>query len=232
MTAGLWALVPVKELGGVKSRLAGLLSAAQRRDLVVAMAADVLRALVGSRRVEHVVLVSGTPELARLTGIADVVSYPGPCTCGLNADLTAAAHWAHRAGARQLLIVHADLPLLTSAAIDRFVGARQNRRERGLLRAARCSKGSGTNLLLAPLPLPLPLSFGAHSLARFRDLAAARGLTFEIRDDPALGTDIDISDDHELLERLFRSGGLPQGATAALLRARSVSAGRLAEAFS
>jgi len=220
MTDGPWALVPVKELGGVKTRLSGILSAAQRRDLVVAMATDVLAALVRASLVERVVLVSGSPDLAELADAARVVLYPGPCRCGLNEDLTAATQWAERQGARQALIVHADLPLLAAVAIDRFVAPRDEAASAGSLRAARCSKGTGTNLLLAPLPLPLPLSFGTDSLMRFRDLAARRGLQFEIRDDPALATDIDLGDDYEALIKIFRSGLLPSGRTAELLGAQ------------
>jgi len=232
MTDGLWALVPVKELGGVKTRLSGILSASQRRDLVVAMATDVLRALVRARQVERVVLVSGTPDLAALTAVADVVRYPGSCHRGLNEDLTAASVWAERHGARQVLIVHADLPLLTSAAIDRFVTAPNDAVPAGALRAAMCSKGTGTNLLLAALPLPLPLTFGPDSLSRFRDLAAKRGLRFDIRDDPALATDIDLGCDYEALVRIFRSGALPSGRTAELLAAHGSDATLLAEALS
>lgn len=217
MTTRLWALVPLKNLDGVKTRLSGLLSPSARRELALAMARDVAAALAQSRTVERVVLVSSVPDLPHLLGVPGISTYCGAESRGLNEDLGDAAHWAREQGATHALIAHADLPLLSPAAIDRFAAPlRGGKRFRGL-RAASCKQGSGTNLLLAPLPLPLPLVFGRDSLARFRAEAAQRGLALDVRHDPLLAADIDELGDYEALEDLFEHGGLHDGATAALL---------------
>lgn len=210
----LWALVPLKNLSGAKTRLAQALTDSRRMALVMAMAHDVVAALARSRSVERVALVSDIPDLPRQIGVAGVVSHPGAGQRGLNEDLAAAALWAGGQGASHVLIAHADLPLLTPGLIDRFAASAPA----GGLRAACCKHGSGTNLLLAPLPLPLPLVYGAGSLARFRSLAGAAGLPFDVRRDPLLAADIDEPADYEALRLHCARGGGRDSATASLLR--------------
>lgn len=210
----LWALLPLKDLAAAKTRLAGSLDAPLRRKLALAMARDVAFALAGARAVSRVVLVSNIPDLPQLLGVASITCQLATGVRGLNRDLTAAAAWAARSGATRVLIAHGDLPLLTAEAVDRFVADA----DAAQLRAACCHQGSGTNLLLAQLPLALPLVFGRNSLARFRLEAKRAGLSFEIRSDPALATDVDDLADYLALQRLSTCDQRWCGATAAMLR--------------
>jgi 2-phospho-L-lactate guanylyltransferase len=214
----LWALVPLKNLDSAKTRLAHALADSCRRALVMAMAHDVVAALVQARSVERVVLVSDIPDLPDLLGVPGVTSHCGAQVSGLNEDLSAAALWAGTQGASHVLIAHADLPLITPALVDRFVGTACGNDLPGGLRAAPCKHGTGTNLLLAPLPLPLPLVYGAGSLARFQALAAAAGISCAIRRDPMLAVDIDEPADYAALQLFCARGILKNSATATLLR--------------
>ena len=58
----MWAIVPLKSLEAAKQRLATVLTAAERRDLMLAMARDVLGALYGSTRLAGILIVSRTTE--------------------------------------------------------------------------------------------------------------------------------------------------------------------------
>ncbi|MDR2187751.1 MAG: 2-phospho-L-lactate guanylyltransferase [Azonexus sp.] len=211
----LWALAPLKNLARAKTRLAETLADSCRSALVMAMARDVMAALAQSRSIERLVLVSDMPDSPELIGVPGLTRHPG-VGGGLNQDLTAAALWASAQGATHALFVHADLPLLTPAAVDRFVAGDDDCPDG--LRIAPCKQGVGTNLLLTPLPLPLPLVYGAGSLARFQSLAAAAGLDCALWRDPTLAMDIDESTDYATLQLLCEQGRLPDGATAALLR--------------
>ena len=57
-----WALVPLKNLDRAKQRLVPALSEDQRRNLVLAMARDVLTALEKSASITKTLLVSSEPE--------------------------------------------------------------------------------------------------------------------------------------------------------------------------
>ncbi|WP_186453947.1 2-phospho-L-lactate guanylyltransferase [Denitratisoma sp. DHT3] len=214
--AEVWALVPLKDLSLGKTRLAGVLDAKARRGLALAMARDVTRALTRAGGVARVVMVSDIPGLPGLLGLDDVSCFDTGGARGLNEDLSRAAEWAQAQGAGQVLIVHADLPHLTAAGIDRFIAAATSPRR---LRAAADKEGSGTNLLLAPLPLPLPLVFGSRSLPRFHHAAMEAGIGLEVRHDPALAGDIDEAEDLNRLMATYRRGYLAGRATAAWLAA-------------
>jgi hypothetical protein len=56
----MWAIVPIKSLEAAKRRLADVLSVAERRALMLAMARDVLTALARSQRLTGVLIVSRT----------------------------------------------------------------------------------------------------------------------------------------------------------------------------
>jgi 2-phospho-L-lactate guanylyltransferase len=211
-----WALIPLKNFAGAKTRLAGALDTDARRALALAMASDVATAIIRSRAVARVILVSDIPDLDRLIGI-DGVSYFNTFSArGLNEDLESAADWASAQGATHILIAHADLPRLTPQAIDRFVLDAGEAAECSV-RAAACKEGTGTNLLLAPLPLPLPLVFGKNSLARFRQAAAGAAISIDVVQDSTLEADIDELEDLKTLAASCARGELAGGATAALL---------------
>jgi 2-phospho-L-lactate guanylyltransferase len=212
----IWALVPVKNFALAKSRLASTLSADNRRSLAIAMALDVATALKQSKAIAQVVLVSDIPELDRLLGVDGVRHFDTHRTQGLNEDLTAAADWAGCRGATHVFIVHADLPLLTAAAVDRFIASERDTPAAGL-RVAACRKGSGANALLAPAPLPLPLVFGNNSLVSFCRIAAETGVSIEVIHDLPLATDIDELDDLRALIPACDRGAVVGRATATLL---------------
>lgn len=215
MKPQVWALVPLKDFAGAKTRLAAALGAEARRALSLAMARDVVTALAHAASVARVLVVSDMPALERLMDVPGVGHFDTGRACGLNEDLEAAAAWAVTQGATHVLVAHADLPRLTPTAIDRFVAGAA---AADGVRAAACKQGSGTNLLLAPLPLPLPLVFGKDSLARFHAVAAAAGVAIEAVRDPALAADIDELDDFRALAAACARGEL-SGATANLLAA-------------
>ncbi len=222
----LWALVPLKVLTHAKSRLADTLDAAQRRDLALAMARDVVTALAHTRGIRRVVLVSDIPALPRLLGVPGALDDVGQIgqisarTGDLNGDLRVAASLAAQSGASHALIAHADLPLLTPAAIARFIGTEGD----APLRAAASGQSGGTNLLLAPLPLPLPLVFGRNSLARFREEAQRAGLPLDVVTDPLLGADIDDFTDYQALRNRYARDRRCHGATATLLAGKGAVA--------
>ena len=58
----MWAIVPIKTFEMAKQRLANVLSASERKSLMLAMARDVLTALSSSNLLDHILIVSRAPE--------------------------------------------------------------------------------------------------------------------------------------------------------------------------
>ena len=200
---GLWALVPLKRLAEAKQRLAPALEPAPRMELMLSMAADVLAALVQIEAVERVLIVSEDPAAEQLALDAGVEWFQAPPGGGLNSDLECAAVFAQQHGARQVLIVHADLPFLRPEPLRRFIADRSGK----ITRLAECKSGTGTNLLLTPLPLTFPLVFGSNSLTRFQRLL---GKMAKVIRNSALSMDIDNPEDLDCL-LMHEANGSPPG---------------------
>ena len=144
------AVVPVKGLEGAKTRLAPALSPAARAELVVRMLERVLAACDGSKAVDDVLVVTPHPELVPDRDVlVDEGLGQGPAVqLGLQ-DPRA------RDG---LLVVMADVPLVTAAALDRLAAAAQ---PLALVPAA----DGGTNALALTDPTLLEPAFGVAGSA-------------------------------------------------------------------
>ncbi len=174
----IWAIVPAKILEQAKTRLAYLLSPAERRALSLAMLRDVINALQWARRVDRVAIVTADTTLGAAAsdlGVA-VLSEGKP---GQNVALESGVAYCREQGAKAVLVVSSDLPLLRSMVVDRLVArGMQGDYSRLLLAASR--DGAGTNALFQRPPGILPFLFGPASLERHQQAAAERGITVEV----------------------------------------------------
>jgi 2-phospho-L-lactate/phosphoenolpyruvate guanylyltransferase len=192
-----YAIVPVKSLALAKSRLAGLLDAAERRALALAMLEDVLRAAERAASIDRTLVVSRDPTVLRAARALGAQPLPDRAD-GLNAAIAQAAQVARAAGADHMLALHADLPLVTPAELEGICAAPRDRAQLALAPA----RDGGTNALGCRLPPPLPFWFGRASLERHLAEARERGLEASLVRLPGLERDIDRPEDLVwLLER-------------------------------
>src|SRR5689334_3808010 len=104
------AVVPVKGLSEAKTRLASILSPEERALLVLDMLSHVLDALISSRKIDAIAVLSPDPaELHLPLGVESIVQRGD----GLNNVLEEGRRWAIQHDADSLLVVFADLPLLS-----------------------------------------------------------------------------------------------------------------------
>ena len=172
------AIVPVKELDGAKSRLAPLLDPGERRTFVLRMLHDVLAACEGAEAVSRTLVVTPDPDL-----VPAEVEVLGDRGDGHAAAIAAALRDPRaRAGA---LVVMADLPLVTSQALDRLAQA-----ARPIALAP--ARDGGMNAIALRDPTAVEPAFGvpdaaAETVARAR----AAGIQAAVVDEPFLALDVD-----------------------------------------
>ncbi len=197
MTRGCWALVAIKARADCKTRLAGKLAADARLMLARLMLERALAALRASRAIEHIAVV--TPERDMIPEGVLVLADPGG---GLNAALDAARQILIGKGASELLVLHADLPLVTSADIDRLV---ESGRRTGFALATDAA-GVGTNALYVAPPARFSFRFGADS--RLRHLEEAARLELKAQVLRSLGLEFDLDGPADL-DRLLALNETP-----------------------
>ena len=113
----MWAIVPVKRFSNAKSRLAAVLTEAERESLAGAMLNDVLGALRDAHGIAGV-LVVGHEVRARYAAERIGGLFLEETGSGLNAAIRQGAHWLATHGQRGLLMVPGDVPLVTGGEID------------------------------------------------------------------------------------------------------------------
>jgi 2-phospho-L-lactate/phosphoenolpyruvate guanylyltransferase len=201
VTAGIFAVVPVKDMRGTKSRLAPILDPGARAGLTLYMMGRVVAA-IGEAGVEDVCVVSPDRivlDEAHRRGATPLVQE----SRGLNPALEEGRRRALDLGARTLLVLPADLPLLDAADVHAVLEAAEDSSVVISPDGAR----SGTNALLIRPPDALPFAFGPDSFEAHLGAARTRGLDIRVCERPHLAFDLDTAGD---LARLKKSGAARQ----------------------
>ncbi|HJY83420.1 MAG TPA: 2-phospho-L-lactate guanylyltransferase [Candidatus Binatia bacterium] len=186
-------LVPVKALTWGKSRLSSLLSESARQAVSQAMLADVLTSLRQASTVDRIVAVSSEPsllEFARQLGACTIdEEYPR----GINGAVEVGTEFCVRQGATALLVLLADLPLVTAEDVD-FLFQQTSGNPEVIL--VPCKEGEGTNALLRVPPLIMAPCFGGGpSLARHLVMARCEGIPCRVVEVPRIAFDLDSAAD-------------------------------------
>jgi 2-phospho-L-lactate guanylyltransferase len=194
----LWAIVPVKPLRHGKSRLSGALSDDERAQLNEDLLAHTLQTLTNLKEVEQVLVVSRDPHaltVARNYGARTVREDGQP---HLNTALTRATVVAKVYATRGVLVLPADLPLLSR---DDVLALLEKANQPPVVVIAPDRHERGTNaLLISPAGL-IEYDFGEGSFQRHCERARKAGARLEIVKLPSLGLDLDLPEDLSLLER-------------------------------
>ncbi|GAB4503370.1 MAG: hypothetical protein Fur0043_03620 [Anaerolineales bacterium] len=192
----IWAIVPVKPLARGKSRLAGMLSDDERARLNENLLNHTLETLSSLKELEQILVVSGDPHvltIARRHGARTVREDGQP---HLNTALARATVVAKVHATRGVLILPADLPLLSQADILSLIERAINP---PVVIIAPDRHGKGTNALLMSPPGLIQYDFGEDSFQRHCERAQKAGARLEIVSLPSLSLDLDWPEDLEAI---------------------------------
>ena len=205
-------LIPVKPLAAGKSRLAPVLSPADRQALVLAMLDDLLRALARTGLRAPVRVIGSDGAVRNCAARHGAAFVPEPDPQGYNA--------AVRRGLAPcpdgpVAVFPADLPLASPDELAAFLTPPDPGQR--LVRLASDSRRAGTNGLYLSAPGLVAPCFGQNSFEAHRIGARRAGAKVEIVPAPGLARDIDRPEDLRALSELAI------GATRALMAAPGVA---------
>jgi coenzyme F420-0:L-glutamate ligase/coenzyme F420-1:gamma-L-glutamate ligase len=194
-------LVPFRSAAGAKSRLDRVLDADERGELATRLLRDVVAAVRAWGHADRVVIVGADDSIVGLAHDLGVEGYVQRST-GMKEGLDEAR--AALDGAGMLIVLPADLPAVTPAALDRLwaraTGPRADDGSSGDGRSGTAvvvtdADGEGTNaLLLHPSDL-IPFTFGDGSARAHEAAARSAGARTSVVRDPELSFDIDTPAD-------------------------------------
>ena len=188
----LWAVLPVKDLQHAKQRLAGVLSASERRALFRAMLEDVLAALAASEGLAGILMVTRDPEARRLAARYGARVLAEQANRGHTAASSLGARTLAREGAAGMMQVPADVPLITPEDVGALLQA-HGRAPAVTLAPSRDRQGSNA-VVCSPADV-LPLRFGEDSFIPHLRRARALGIEPHVLERPALALDVDTPAD-------------------------------------
>lgn len=187
------AVVPAKSPSQAKSRLAGVMTPQQRAALARYMLSHVLDTIGRARGISEIAVISPDTRLP----LPESTVLIEQTRTGLNSLLEQGREWAIERGADALLVIFADLPLVSPEEIESMLelGAREN-----TVVLAPDRHRTGTNAMLAHPPSLAHFAFGENSYARHKALAREAGATLVEYVSEGTSFDVDTPEDLRLIE--------------------------------
>ncbi len=191
------AVLPVKRFADAKQRLAAGIDDERREALVAAMLDDVLEAIGEARTVERTILVSDEPAAVERAATAGAEVVPDPGEGGHARAALAGISRAEQLGAKCVVLLPGDCPLLEPRELDRLLtGIPSN-----YVAIAPDRHGTGTNALVLSPPRAIQPAFGEGSCARHVAAAREAGIPFATEELTSLALDLDTPADVIALTR-------------------------------
>ena len=183
----MWVVLPVKRFSEAKSRLAAILSEAERESLTQAMLNDVLHALGQSRRVSGIVVISRETRaryaVERIGGL-----FTEESGSGLSSAIAQGGAWLAKHGQRDMLMIPGDVPLVSSSEIDEIINLHQGA---PTVTIAPDREHNGTNALAVSPTNAIKFAYGAGSFSAHKAAAEAAGIEPRIVHLPGFALDVD-----------------------------------------
>lgn len=182
-------IIPAKPFTESKQRLSPVLSLSER----VLLSRNLLQhTILAAMPLGPVVVVS------RSTNVRELAAGLGTDTLteqqhDLNAAVGQGIAWAQARHATSCLILPLDLPLLTTAVLEKLV--EQSRQHSPTVVIASCRHGQGTNALVLNPPQLISPQFGPHSFAKHQQLAQQAEVKPTLYYSPQLAFDLDTPED-------------------------------------
>ncbi len=185
-----FVVVPVKRLDNAKSRLSSLLTEDERKRFCLKMLEDVLRTVKSMKRPNQTVVVSKDQMVSRVARNLKV-TYLKERRTGLNETVSEAVYWCVNRGASSVLLLPADIPLVTSKCLKRIFTFG----ERFSMVISPSRSGKGTNALFLTPPNVSPTFYGPGSFQKHVKEARKLQITFYTYRSPEIALDIDTVED-------------------------------------
>jgi len=210
----IWAIVPLKPFVRAKSRLAQVLTASQRQKLAEAMYRHSIETLINTPEVAGVTVLSRDTKalsIAHNYGIHTIQECGSP---HLNHSLQRASELLRLQGCGGILVLPADLPLITPQDITQLI---KLVRYHMSVVVVPDRNDDDTNALLVTPPDLIPFSFGKGSFRNHIALAKKAGATVQIYRSERIGLDIDMPCDLDFYRYLIGKKSYRQLFTEAIM---------------
>ena len=195
----MWAIIPINEFSRSFTRLSSVLDLKQRIELAKNLSSRLIQILLAVDEVEKIVLFTceknwpGEMQHSKLVLRKDEDKKP------LKQKIDSVADWAYGLGAKKMMYLSIDLPILEKKDITQIIDSHKHG-----LTLVQAKKDGGTNALIADLPRKINFQFGADSFRKHLEAAKLEKLKTNIQSTEGLSFDLDDHDDWEFLIKYYQ----------------------------
>lgn len=199
----LWAIVPVKPLRRGKSRLASVLTEEERTFLNYTMLANTLKTLAGVNEIDNILVISRDMSALAMARDFNARTVQEDGSSDLNIAILRATTVAMMYSANSVLVLPADLPLLTPQAVKKLL---EKSKQPPVLVINPDRRMDGTNALLMTPPGLVEYRYGKGSFRQHVAQAQNFNVRVEVCEIPEISLDLDLPEDLELLKQMDGAG--------------------------
>jgi len=193
-----WAVIPMKPLIQAKTRLSNVLSEKERQNMVLSFFQHTVQQLKNCAFLNGILVISSDHSYEGYYSGENIVFLQEDKPNGLNSSINLGAAFLMNKGVEAMLVVHGDLPLLTSQALSEIfinmetpcVGIIPDRHKQG------------TNILLTAPPNIIDFHFGVDSFQKHQQAAQTLNIPMKMVFSDTLSFDIDTPEDLNLLNEI------------------------------
>ena len=195
----MWAIIPINEFSRSFTRLSSVLDLEQRMELAKNLSSRLIQILLTVDEVEKIVLFTceknwpGELQHSKLVLRKDEDKKP------LKQKIDSVADWAYGSGAKKMMYLSIDLPLVEKKDITQIIDSHKHG-----LTLVQAKKDGGTNALITDLPRKINFQFGADSFRKHLEAAKLEKLKTNIQSTEGLSFDLDDHDDWEFLIKYYQ----------------------------
>jgi 2-phospho-L-lactate guanylyltransferase len=193
----IWAIVPVKPLRRGKSRLADTLNEDERAELNSQLLQHTLETLQETPKIEGTLVISRDPKVLAIANEFDARTILEDGSADLNTALQRATAVAQIYTTNGVLILPADLPLISKEDIMRLIAIWEEHKRVVVIVPDRHK--NGTNALLVSPSGMIEYDYGENSFEKHCNNARAAGAHLEICELPSIELDLDLPEDLNLV---------------------------------
>ena len=195
----MWAIIPINEFSRSFTRLSSVLDLEQRMELAKNLSSRLIQILLTVDEVEKIVLFTceknwpGELQHSKLVLRKDEDKKP------LKQKIDSVADWAFGSGAKKMMYLSIDLPLVEKKDITQIIDSHKHG-----LTLVQAKKDGGTNALICDLPRKINFQFGIQSFQKHIEAAKSQSLSINIQPIERLSFDLDDQDDWDLLIKYYQ----------------------------
>ena len=190
----MWVIIPINDFSRSFSRLSSILDLQQRIKLAKNLSSRLIHKMTDLNEVEKVVAFTSEKIWANELNHPKLIVRSDDDTKPLKEKIDSIADWVHSMGAKRMMYLSIDLPLLEKEDIIEMIDSHKDG-----LTLVEAKKDGGTNALISDLPRRINFQFGTDSFQKHIEAAKSEKLSINIPSIERLSFDLDDHDDWELL---------------------------------